>query len=195
MRLARFLTLVVLTLGLTVTSAHATPITYDFSGTLANAIGGNDSVVGQFTLDAATASITAFSFDTPTGLVDATNYNPFVFSVTALSPAADFVRIIFEGKMDGASQHLHLIFETTLASFDGSTFFPGGILVQGGGDGSSLVCLPSPFINCAPLGGSPFAAGAATPADSSAVPEPASLTLLGLGLASMGARRWRQQKA
>ena len=37
--------------------------------------------------------------------------------------------------------------------------------------------------------------GASFSSDVEAVPEPATITLLGLGLTGMGARRWRQRKA
>jgi len=49
-------------------TAEATPVTYEFADLLNAAINGSTVVFGHFTLDAAAASITTFSFTTPTGL-------------------------------------------------------------------------------------------------------------------------------
>src|SRR4051794_35001562 len=85
-----------------VSPASAVPVIYDFTGALS--VGG--TVHGSFTLDAATASILAFSLTTPTGIVDPTHYHASVLQYApAVSPAASFVSLAFDGS-NAAYDHL-----------------------------------------------------------------------------------------
>src|SRR6266542_2970577 len=125
-------------LGLVPRPAAAAAITYDFSGTLQHGVNGNNTVTGQFTIEFGTSSITAFDFSAPSGHIDATDWNASLYAYTpAVSPAANFVQLAFVSH----GEYLWLLFQTTLGSFDGSTFYTGQVQVPGGVTNSQLFCL------------------------------------------------------
>jgi hypothetical protein len=184
-------------LGIAAT-AQADPVTYNFTGTLNAAFGGSNTVIGQFTLDAEAASITAFNFTTPTGVIDPTHYDALVVTDITLNPAGDLVALAFQHKMFAFADHLLLDFQTTLASFDGSKFSTAVLDIPGGNTASHMLCIASDLSTCHvprfsfdPL----FTSGAASVAAPSATPEPASMLLLGSGLVAFGVRRrqWRHK--
>jgi hypothetical protein len=181
-RLSFVLSILVALALLTPSVARADNIeSFNFSGILTNSFNGSNSVTGSFTLDTTNGTITAFNFTTPLWQIniDSAGFGWFPEVLThtpAISPNADFVNLVFSHQEDT----LILLFETTLTSFSGNTFYTAPITVSGGTNKSGLNCQVEcivPFVSA-------FTSGSATPV--SAIPEPSSMLLLGTGLAAIG---------
>lgn len=180
-------------LGLLVvaTAARADVIeTFDFSGTLSNAIGGSSSVTGQFTVDETSSKITAFDFSIPGGTVTAPDWSPSATNFVATSPSGTFAVFVF---VTNNLSTLGLVFDGPVASFGGGPLYTGRIAAGGGSSGAGLGCFPP---DACTMGVSGFSSGTATLVTNvSNVPEPTTLSLFGAALIGLGAGRLGKRNA
>jgi len=196
MRFARSLALVVLTLGLTVTSAQASAILIvNGSGVLTGATGVN---VGGTLYDVEFVDGTCVALftgcDSPSDFTFTTAADADVASQALLDQVLLDTGV---GAFDsnpaltfGCSSS-NICFVDTPYAIPGLVDFRSAVNNPSGPDGLGPVSFPVTRDSTS-LSLDVYARWSPSP---SPVPEPASLTLLGLGLAGMGARRWRQRKA
>jgi hypothetical protein len=171
--------------------AHATVVTYGFTGTLSNPVNGGTSVSGSFVVDNVAATLTNFSLTTSYGSATPSNYTAQILQfLPAVQPNADFTELAFRPNNVSLSlvdPNIGLLFESSLANFNGGSLFTAAITPVVGESLASVVNC----VNCSlPLaGGSLFASGTAT-----ATPLPAALPLFATGLGALGLLGWRRKR-